>query len=609
MAKSYYEILEVVSKASEAEIRKAYRTKMREFHPDLNPEKAKAHKRSRELNVALEVLTNPAKRKRYDEKLQRLGKEKANAEFDFTGNQNQSTDHDMPEFDFNTKDNEPKSKKPKSKAIHSVWMILSLATAGISAVCVSLMFLWVFFRSDPTGLIAAETQDLNGQSSTHVKLLANKIKELESNFERAGEPGPSAQEVSFLKTELEMLRTKITATGNRLEEALASQRLVSGVGIGGSSESLPGKQIVTLEENQTLKGPPRKFEPIELSICPPAGRHLILATVMAYTENRGDTRVVVTDGADPVSSWFFLALDDVGRASGTVTIPVAIETDGSKNYRVEAWRFDSDQRTIVHAGSSLQFIPLTGDSAILSRLSKVEALLSTAKADQYLGHCDLILDHNPGKDLPGGVGHELVLDKQLTWQQAIERYEWFDFQVDTSTHNNGMRIHRDMLITGETIEVAKFADRYVNIQLDDLKSGRLIVFPMKVDLDRIQIRGIRSTSKPEAKLGSDAPFKTEVELNDEVVAKLAREMLNDNWQIEWMDTKPITSRHVDFDANTKKDDISTKIWKFVPREVKLVPSIEFGGSIYVYDAGENAWLGFFRSQDRKEMRAMKLSRR
>ena len=69
--KSYYDILGVSQSASVDEIRRAYRKVIREFHPDLNPDKAKADRRSRELNAALETLTDQAKRERYDKQLER----------------------------------------------------------------------------------------------------------------------------------------------------------------------------------------------------------------------------------------------------------------------------------------------------------------------------------------------------------------------------------------------------------------------------------------------------------------------------------------------------------------------------------------------------------
>ena len=69
--KSYYDILGVSQSASVDEIRRAYRKVIREFHPDLNPDKGAAQRRSREMNAALETLTDQAKRERYDKQLER----------------------------------------------------------------------------------------------------------------------------------------------------------------------------------------------------------------------------------------------------------------------------------------------------------------------------------------------------------------------------------------------------------------------------------------------------------------------------------------------------------------------------------------------------------
>jgi curved DNA-binding protein CbpA len=64
--KDYYAILGVPPTASEAEIRDAYRRLVRHYHPDLNPEREDAEARIKELNEAYEVLSDPARRTRYD---------------------------------------------------------------------------------------------------------------------------------------------------------------------------------------------------------------------------------------------------------------------------------------------------------------------------------------------------------------------------------------------------------------------------------------------------------------------------------------------------------------------------------------------------------------
>jgi curved DNA-binding protein len=65
--KDYYKILGVDRNASDKEIKKAYHKLARKHHPDVNPGDASAEERFKEINEAHEVLSDPEKRKKYDQ--------------------------------------------------------------------------------------------------------------------------------------------------------------------------------------------------------------------------------------------------------------------------------------------------------------------------------------------------------------------------------------------------------------------------------------------------------------------------------------------------------------------------------------------------------------
>lgn len=65
--RDYYEVLGVSKSASEAELKKAYRKKAIQFHPDKNPDDKQAEENFKEAAEAYEVLSNPEKRQRYDQ--------------------------------------------------------------------------------------------------------------------------------------------------------------------------------------------------------------------------------------------------------------------------------------------------------------------------------------------------------------------------------------------------------------------------------------------------------------------------------------------------------------------------------------------------------------
>lgn len=63
----YYQILGIDKSASDKDIKNAYRKLARKFHPDLNPNDKESEKKFQELNEANEVLSDPDKRKKYDQ--------------------------------------------------------------------------------------------------------------------------------------------------------------------------------------------------------------------------------------------------------------------------------------------------------------------------------------------------------------------------------------------------------------------------------------------------------------------------------------------------------------------------------------------------------------
>lgn len=65
--KDYYKTLGVERKATDVEVKRAYRKLAMKFHPDRNPNNPQAEEKFKEINEAYQVLSDPQKRQRYDQ--------------------------------------------------------------------------------------------------------------------------------------------------------------------------------------------------------------------------------------------------------------------------------------------------------------------------------------------------------------------------------------------------------------------------------------------------------------------------------------------------------------------------------------------------------------
>lgn len=84
--KDYYAVLGVPPGADEQAIKKAYRKLARQYHPNVNPGDKQAEERFKEINEAYEALSDPKRRRKYDqlrEQYQRWRQRGGAGEFDW----------------------------------------------------------------------------------------------------------------------------------------------------------------------------------------------------------------------------------------------------------------------------------------------------------------------------------------------------------------------------------------------------------------------------------------------------------------------------------------------------------------------------------------------
>ncbi|MDY6795200.1 MAG: molecular chaperone DnaJ [Actinomycetota bacterium] len=84
-AKDFYKILGVDKKASEKDLKDAYRKLARKYHPDANPDNKDAEEKFKEVSEAYEVLSDPKKRQEYDQGKMFMGAGGPGPGYDFSG--------------------------------------------------------------------------------------------------------------------------------------------------------------------------------------------------------------------------------------------------------------------------------------------------------------------------------------------------------------------------------------------------------------------------------------------------------------------------------------------------------------------------------------------
>lgn len=72
----WYRVLQVYHQASREEIRASYRKLSKKYHPDANPGDKECERRFQEITEAYSILSDPEKRRKYDEYFERIQQKK-----------------------------------------------------------------------------------------------------------------------------------------------------------------------------------------------------------------------------------------------------------------------------------------------------------------------------------------------------------------------------------------------------------------------------------------------------------------------------------------------------------------------------------------------------
>ncbi len=94
---NYYSILGITQEATSIEIKKAYRSLAKKYHPDTNPNNKVAQEKFTTITAAYEVLSDEKKRQEYDKKFNLKNTRQSNSS---KNKQNSQTTSQATEFDF-----------------------------------------------------------------------------------------------------------------------------------------------------------------------------------------------------------------------------------------------------------------------------------------------------------------------------------------------------------------------------------------------------------------------------------------------------------------------------------------------------------------------------